>query len=64
MKTSHRFVVTVAIVAVILISVFAAPTVARTTLAEAQARAAGTGGGTVPRTMEATPRPLWPTIRT
>ncbi len=48
MKTSHRFVVTVAIVAVILISVFAAPTVARTTLAEAQARAAGTGGGTVP----------------
>ncbi len=44
MKPSHRLLVTAAVVAVILISVFAAPTVARTTLADAQARAAGAGG--------------------
>lgn len=45
MKSSHRHLLTAALVAVILISVLAAPTVARTTLAEAQARATGAGGG-------------------
>ena len=41
MKPIHRYLLAAAVVAVILISAFAAPTVARTTLAEAQARAAG-----------------------
>ncbi len=45
MKSSHRYLLAAAVVAVILISVLAAPTVARTTLAEAQARATGAGSG-------------------
>ncbi|MEN6517814.1 MAG: hypothetical protein ABFC38_06430 [Methanospirillum sp.] len=39
MKPGHRHLVTALVPAVILISVLAAPTVARTTLAQAQARA-------------------------
>ncbi len=50
MKSSHRYLMAAAVVAVILISVLAAPTVARATLAGAQATA--TGGGTTALTLQ------------
>ncbi len=50
MKPIHRYLLAAAVVAVILISVFAAPTVARTTLAGAQARA--TAGETAVLTLQ------------
>ena len=60
MKPIHRYVLAAAVVAVILISVFAAPTVARTTLAGAQARAAGPDALTLQDDTNVTPTTTTP----